>query len=179
MNAVWHGGCGMSMANDRHPCGPAAQMLGAAFVSCWNFRMPWAPWSLNSFMQSSAVALSPPLSQKIRFTPAALGLRPDALGDHVHDRDRLQVRQVADGDALTAAGLGRGGFGHVGWPVSTAAEESQAGSVVSASRLRCWLAPSILLVPTRRRSATLTTSIVGITTNSADNLRLIMHFPLT
>ena len=43
MNAVWQGGWGMSMAKTGTPSGPAAQMLGAACVSCWKFKMPWAP----------------------------------------------------------------------------------------------------------------------------------------
>jgi hypothetical protein len=36
----------------------------------------------------------------------ALGLRLDALGDRVDDRDRLLVGEVPDGDALAAAGSG-------------------------------------------------------------------------
>ena len=107
-----------------------------------------------------------------------LGLFSDSLGDHVHDRNRFQVREIPDGEALAAAGLGRRRLGHrrlsgldgggrrpdAAGSVASAAGAPLAGSVDSAG-------------PDSARIGDAATSIVGITTNSADNLRLIIHFP--
>src|SRR5213075_1875439 len=70
MNDVWHGGCGMSIANTGTLCGPALQIAGDAFVTCWNCRTPWTPCVFIDFAQSSAFGMSPPVSQNTSLTPA-------------------------------------------------------------------------------------------------------------
>ena len=109
--------------------------------------------------------------------PGDLGLFPDSLGDHVHDGNRFQVRQVADGQALATTRLGRGCFGHR----RLAGLHGRRGVPGGLGRFgaAAVLAGSDSVGPDSARIGDAATSIVGITTNSADNLRLIMHFPFT
>ena len=109
-----------------------------------------------------------------------LGLFSDSLGDHVHDRNRFQVREIPDREALAAAGLRRRRLGHRRL-VRSRRRRTRPERLAQSFRPRRhhWLAPLTPPDPTRRESATPTRSIVGITTNSADTLRLIIHFPLT
>ena len=109
--------------------------------------------------------------------PGDLGLLPDPLGDHVHDRNRFQVRQVADGQTLATAGFGRSGLGHRRLVGLHGADVSGASGLRRLRRSSV-LAGSVESVgPDSAPIGDAATSIAGITTNSADNLRLDHALP--